>query len=140
MTSYRALVDDGDHSETAGELTSLKEAIDCYVKCILNTEEGELEVEIISVEEDGDYIDITSHEFTEPIARTQRKQQDQVRSNKDLTTFTNYTLSGIHILKQCIKAAKQHQVNPEPNSQATKKFNKGAKKLSVTSTAKQSTT
>ena len=70
MTSYRALVDDGDHSETAGELTSLKEAIDCYVKCILNTEEGELEVEIISVEEDGDYIDITSHEFTEPIAKT----------------------------------------------------------------------
>lgn len=70
MTSCRVLVDDGDHSETVGEFTSLKEVIDCYVKCILNPEEGELEVEIVSIEEDGKYIDITSHEFTEPIART----------------------------------------------------------------------
>ena len=70
MTNYAVLVDDGDHSERAGEFTSLKEAIDCYVKCILNPEEGELEVELVSVEEDGDYIDITSYEFTEPIEWT----------------------------------------------------------------------
>ena len=70
MTNYVVLVDDGDHSEKAGEFTSLKEAINCYVKCILKPEEGELEVEIVSVDEDGDYIDITSHEFTEQIART----------------------------------------------------------------------
>ena len=70
MTNYAILVDDGDHSEKAGEFTSLKEAINCYVKCILKPEEGELEVEIVSVDEDGDYIDITSHEFTEQIART----------------------------------------------------------------------
>ena len=70
MTNYAVLVDDGDHSEKAGEFTSLKEAINCYVKCILKPEEGELEVEIVSVDEDGDYIDITSHEFTEQIART----------------------------------------------------------------------
>ena len=70
MTNYAVLVDDGDHSERAGEFTSVKEAIDCYINCILNPEEGELEVELVSVEEDGDYIDITSYEFTEPIART----------------------------------------------------------------------
>ena len=70
MTNYAVLVDDGDHSERAGEFTSLKEAVDCYVKCILNPEEGELEVEIVSVEEKGDYVEITSHEFTELIART----------------------------------------------------------------------
>ena len=70
MTNYKVLVDDGNHSNEAGEFTSLAEAIDCYVKCILNPEEGELEVEIVSVDENEDYIDITSHEFTEPIART----------------------------------------------------------------------
>lgn len=63
MSNYRVLVDDGNHSETAGDFTSLKDAIDCYVKCILNPEEGELEVEIVIVNEDEDYIDITSHEF-----------------------------------------------------------------------------
>ena len=70
MTNYAVLVDDGDHSEKAGEFTSLKEAINCYVKCILKPEEGELEIEIVSVDENEDYIDITSHEFTKPIART----------------------------------------------------------------------
>ena len=60
MTNYVDLVDDGDYSEKAGEFTSLKEATDYYVKCILNPEEGELEVEIISIDEDGDCINITS--------------------------------------------------------------------------------
>ncbi len=65
MTNLKVLVDDGDHSFEAGDFTSLAEAIDCYVKCILNPEEGELEVEIVYVEND-DYINITAHEFTEP--------------------------------------------------------------------------
>jgi hypothetical protein len=59
--TFTVFFDDGNQSIPAGRFEILGDAIACYVKCILNAEEGMNAVEIV----DEYFETITSHSFVD---------------------------------------------------------------------------